>query len=134
MLTYRHIRIFFAAMISVTIVLSFTVHAVQVEHEHYAPAHSHATPHAHAESTGVAGESLVVLGEKMHLSDKKWFVFVATVSLYALSFLITPWSVRLQMVSASLTRRAKLLQQPPVTFESYLEALFAVGKLNPKLF
>ena len=76
-------------MLSVGLVFSLGLHAIQVEHVHFATEGTHENAHEDEHSTGIS-----LLGEYMHLADKKllWVMFFAGVSLWTfLEFKISLW-------------------------------------------
>lgn len=126
-----------ASLAVITLLLSFGMHAVQVDHEHpnTAPSHQH-TPMttAHEETVPDASATFVFLADHMHHSDKKWLLLLIA-SMFA---------------TVVITSRPKLLERKQRALETtlslwlyniyrtktfnYLLLYFSSGRLNPKLY
>ncbi len=91
--------------ISVGLVFSFGLHAVQVEHVHFNAEHTHGDEHASLAS---------ILGEYMHLADKKLLlgIFFASTSLWTfLELRMSLWERLLYRASqVDALRRRRVLR------------------------
>lgn len=126
-----------ALLAAVTLVFSFGLHSIQIDHEHY---QSYSTPtnvgvdesasHTHASAANDA--DMVLLGEKMHMSDKKLFILLLSLSVYALSQFAVTWTERLNLQSKLVRIFSLVIKQASYRIYFYLEILFARGILNPK--
>ena len=122
-----------STLLAVALLASFTLHAVQISHDH----HSHAggdTKEIPAKS--VPGADFVVLGEYMHLSDKKLFLIIAIAGMLAV--ILPQFGDSFARLIAyyrrfSLILRTQITSKPKSLF-NYLRLLFAKGILNPKLY
>ncbi len=124
---------FVSPLIVATLLFSFGLHIVQVEHTHYNETHGHGHSHeaAHADE---GSTDMLMLGEQMHMSDKKVWFFVLGLMVCALSLLSPKWSFKqriwyLRYRSIFYSRR-----DLPVKIYSHLQLSYATGLLNPKLF
>lgn len=121
------------------LVASFAMHALQIDHNHVSISDD---GHAHSHAVFVAAgdektqDTSVSLGEYMHAHDKKSLllfvavlvlVFYTTSSRNVIFTHIVLWQYKLSRLRKLSTRNSS----PQV---HYLQALFAVGILHPKLF
>ncbi len=101
---------------------SFLLHAMQITHEHYTVVHHESDSHAHE-------QALQSIGEYMHMSDKKLFVYTVPVlfvlPIYANALVQFFWVV--------ITRYRVNIPNYRKHFSSFLD-LYHSGILNPKLF
>ncbi len=114
-------------VLACTLVFSFGLHSVDIHHAHPAE-HTH-THHQTSDQTG-----RIVLSEYAHMGDKK--IFIAVVSAFMFSCVVSVVQSALQRLCAALSRRTRTWlrdsrQQEIVKWE---QEFFAGGILHPKLY
>jgi hypothetical protein len=99
--TRSPIKCLLSIILALGLLSSFGLHAVQIEHEHFlaSPAHG-----AHEHKQGFA-----TLDTYMHLSDKKYLIFLPVV-LLALSFLGRQMRIE-ELLLLSATRSARMIHE-----------------------
>ncbi len=112
------------AITACLLVVSFSMHALQIKHVH---------PGSDAHTQG----KTEVLSEYMHGAEKKLFLYTLASFLLLGAFLSAvartyPASLHIHKLSSILRRYAGVPLHP--YFFSYLRILFTAGILNPKLF
>ncbi len=127
-----HLKSPIVSFLSIILVLgllsSFGLHAVQIEHEHFSASSTHGT-HEHK-------QGFATLDTYMHLSDKKYLIFLPVLALTLLSFL--NHRVRMEeLLLLSATRHAKILHdrfgKQHRAFD-YLCRFFRKGLLHSKAY
>jgi len=125
-----------AVTVSVTLLLSFGLHAVQVEHEHYGDL---ATEHAHSHETGVQAEStpqsstvFAPLSDLMHHSKDDWLLLFIVSAYVTVILTSRTWSTdntRQTLITAISLIRHSISERRR---RDHLVLAFAHGTLNPK--
>lgn len=121
----------FSPFIVLAVISSIGLHSLQVSHDHPGGgAHYEQQPHG-----GSNTDALPVLGEYLHMAEKKLFLAIAAATLLSVllaTILYGRWS-DLLVYTARLYRRF-LKQEPlPVVCADYIVRCFAKGILHPKL-
>ncbi len=122
--TQKNTYPFIALILSLGLVFSFGLHAVQIEHAHFGDVHAHGGEHQSVFSD---------LGEYMHLADKKMLLILSSGTLLWIFLLhIDAWSRLLQYVHTySLRYRQRRFQVYRAL--GYLSRFFGEGLLHSKV-
>lgn len=127
-----------AIIASVTLLLSFGLHAVQVEHEHYgdlATEHAHGNDSAtHAEDSPQSNTIFAPLGDLMHHSKDEWLLLFIVSAYVTIILTARTWSIdnarQTFLTALSLIRYTTSERRR----RDYLVLALARGTLNPKPF
>lgn len=128
---------FTAGLITLSLLLAFGFHSVQIEHEHYGSIHSHsetevATPFSDTTEGSAQDGDLGLLGEKMHLTDKKLFLLTFTLFVYGFTLFAIGWQQRLNFYNNFWLLSYRRLRLFALKTFSWLQQFSALGKLNPR--
>ncbi len=114
-------------LLSVGLVFSFGLHAIQIEHVHFTAEGTHGGEHT---------SSISLLGEYMHLADKKLLasLFFASISLWTfLELRISLWDQLLAHASRVHTSRKKTA--PPLSrIFDYVRVFLKRGMIHTKAY
>ncbi len=127
-----------AVVASVTLLLSFGLHAVQIEHEHYgdlATEHAHGNDSAaHAEDSSQSNTIFAPLGDLMHHSKDEWLLLFIVSAYVTIILTARTWSIE----NARQTLLSVISLMRHTTAErrrrDHLVLTLARGTLNPKPF
>jgi len=109
---------------------SFALHSVQIPHDHL----THASPQDEGNS---GSPEFSILGEYMHASDKKLFLFITSVFLLGTalaSFLLPRWSDFVLTQNSFYIMKFNGSRKRTLNIPFHTELFFARGILNPKLY
>lgn len=122
---------FLSTLVVVALLCSFGLHSVQITHEH--PGHAD----HHGSSSHEEGAPLLMLGEYMHLSDKKLFLGLAAVPFLtagALFILFGSWWQLVASLELLYQAHLRKRQESVLSIFDYLRSYFSDGILHPQPF
>lgn len=124
---YPHIHKYTVALIVLGLVCSFGLHTVQVTHEHFGEQHTHNSD---------SSSRVVILGEYMHLTDKKLFLIPLFLATVLWGYIDVLSGIRERLLTHALQCVTSLRQKSRerYNFFEYLDLYFKRGILHTKVY
>lgn len=126
---------FFSTLCVLVLFLSFGMHAVQIKHTHFVPTGEGifgiAVTHAHNDAAPASNHQ-ETLDEKMHMAEKKLFVFMLAIPLFSTIFLYSPLLAFEHIRRFAYVSIYRWLKRFTTRLHSFIQFFYAQGLLNPK--
>lgn len=131
------LRYIFSSL-AVIVIVAFSLHALQISHQHFGFVDSHQKTHLdHSHEKGNSKNSNLPdvfsgLSDYLHGSDKKDILSLLLALAYLSGTLFIGWPKILIIFELNIINKFKFITRKPF-FIIYLRLLFAIGVLNPKI-